>query len=67
MSDFTTDRMRFKATERFTVSMVDPRAFNASRQPLHMERNPHEELARSMALVCTPYWPCSDVNHGRSL
>mgnify|MGYP006274458011 FL=1 len=27
--------------------------------------NPYEQLARDMMLVCTPYWPCTDIVVGK--
>lgn len=54
-TDFSTERLHFKATERLVATYVDPRGLFAS--PV----NPLESLARVMARVATPYWPCSDL------
>ncbi len=61
MSDFTTDSMRFKATERYAFMYAHPRCFEASRRVVD-ERSPMIQfIAKRMARVVTPYWPCTDL------
>ena len=51
------ETMRFKVTERWASSALDPRALRAT----VVVHNPYEALAAAMARVATPYWPCSDL------
>ena len=42
------------------IGWFDWRAVQGTR-PLPQTHNPYEQLARDMMLVCTPYWPCTDI------
>ncbi len=60
--DFTTDSMRFKVTERHAAMYFDPRALFATRAAPHEEAPPLiRYIAKRMARVATPYWPCTDL------
>lgn len=61
MNDFSTDSMRFRATERHIGAYYDPRAIYGTVPPPH---NPWEWLAAMMRRAVTPYWPSSDLPKG---
>jgi hypothetical protein len=74
--DFETDSMRYKASERIAYAIVNTRCIGGS--PIYgttpdrcwdgMRRHQIAyvmHLAKRMARVCTPYWPCSDLKRSR--
>lgn len=60
MSDFSTEKMVFKVTERYSHGFVDHRVVNGSIEIVGSE-NPYDWLACAMNGVATPYAPCTDL------
>jgi hypothetical protein len=57
MTDFETESLRFRATERHAWGVTNPRALQGTR----LVPNPYDELSWAMARVSTPHAPCSDL------
>lgn len=67
MSDFDTDSLKFKAKERWIYGYMDALALFPTTEVSDTPYVPPlmRYIARRMALVATPYWPCTDL-HDRS-
>lgn len=60
--NFNTGDLRYRAVERYAGAYVDPRAFYGSPpEPDHDTPPLLRYIAKRMALVATPYWPCTDL------
>jgi hypothetical protein len=59
---FDTDNLRIRVTERHAAMYFDPRALFGTRGTPYEEAPPLiRYVADRMALVATPYWPCTDL------
>lgn len=61
--DFETDSMRYRATEYMAAAYYDHRAVYGTAPSIAEQAPPLiRYIARRMALVATPYWPCTDLD-----